>query len=517
MANVHLTQRDVDYIARVVDTEVPRSIQRRNPAEYNRMVRAVVDTVTNRMASGQFPGTATGVLNQRRQFSKITGPSSLNPYGSVQKTPRAPAAVKSLVMDHVAARAAGAPPSIGGALNYANPHFSSKSNLGWIGDMINAGAEKLGVGKSVHYHGNAPGTRPVGEYALSAESMPGSFVPRPTPRGGLFQEQQATGIMSAINPATPMAVERQSLGSLPVSARARTGAGLLSSAAAGATLESPRDKLRRGLLDQRRELEATQAQRIDQSARVGSVNPFAETAAPMQGPNRPSLSDEVAEYEKTPEYAARFPGRNVGPAATPKMSLAEQYAAYGQGQAIARNMGLLSQDVAEFTPQLHPAQQMPQGDMTDLPPATEVAGPASPTAYVEPAAAPETPAANPTSAAAGGGLLSPQEQEMVRQQQLNVAAMGPNRRAQIGSVAKKGLGAFGGGVLGGLLLGPLGAIAGGLLGPTLVNGVTQSPNYPKRPESTPKGDGKMTDYGRSVQRESGQFDRAVRSGRGGLW
>ncbi len=35
-------------------------------------------------------------------------------------------------------------------------------------------------------------------------------------------------------------------------------------------------------------------------------------AAPMQGPPMPSLSDEVAEFRQTPEYAARFPGQNVG-------------------------------------------------------------------------------------------------------------------------------------------------------------------------------------------------------------
>lgn len=482
MANVHLTQRDVDYIARVVDTEVPRSIAKRNPAEYNRMVRAVVDTVTNRMASGQFPSTATGVLNQRRQFSKITGSSSLNPYGSVQQTPRAPAEVKNLVMDHVAARAAGAPPSIGGALNYANPNFSSKSNLGWIGDMISAGAEKLGVGKSVHYHGNAPGTRPVGDYALSAESMPGSFVPRPTPRGGLLQSQQATGIMSAIDPATPMAVERRDLGFSPLSASA--SAGFSPAAAATASLESPHDKLRRDLLDQKRELEAMQAQQVDQSAQVGSVTPFAPAA--------------------------------------PKMSLAEQYAAYGQGQAIARNMGLLAQDVAEFSPQLHPVQQAPQGDMTpsDLPPvgATTVQPSQVQTTPVDvPEVEQPAPTEQPQYNAPQGGLLSPAEQDMVRQQQMRLEQMGPNRRVQLGGIAKKGLGAFGGGVLGGLLLGPLGAVAGGLLGPTMINSVTQSPNFPKRPEGTPKGDGRLNDYGRSVQRESGQFDRAVRSGRGGLW
>ncbi|MDK1377091.1 MULTISPECIES: hypothetical protein [unclassified Sinorhizobium] len=34
----------------------------------------------------------------------------------------------------------------------------------------------------------------------------------------------------------------------------------------------------------------------------------------------PSLSDEVAEFEKTPEYAARFPGQNVGVNAQPQQS-----------------------------------------------------------------------------------------------------------------------------------------------------------------------------------------------------
>ncbi|WP_139812980.1 hypothetical protein [Ensifer aridi] len=33
-----------------------------------------------------------------------------------------------------------------------------------------------------------------------------------------------------------------------------------------------------------------------------------------------SLTDEVAEFEKTPEYAARFPGQNIGPNATPQQA-----------------------------------------------------------------------------------------------------------------------------------------------------------------------------------------------------
>ncbi|AWM23447.1 phage tail tip lysozyme [Sinorhizobium fredii] len=40
--------------------------------------------------------------------------------------------------------------------------------------------------------------------------------------------------------------------------------------------------------------------------------PNAPAQSPVAAPAQPSLSDEVAEFEKTPEYAARFPGQNVG-------------------------------------------------------------------------------------------------------------------------------------------------------------------------------------------------------------
>jgi cell wall hydrolase len=210
MANVKLTQQDIDYIARVVETEVPRSIARRNPSEYDRMVRGVVDTVTNRMSSGVFPSSATGVLNQKRQFSKITGPARLDPYGSVQKTPRASAATKNLVTDYIAGRAAGEPTTIGGSLNYANPNYSSKSNLtGWINPMIERGAKMIGVGKNVHWYGTAPNLQPVGDYRLSAEGMPGGYVPRPSSPDDLPQSAQAGGILNAVNPPVPGLVQRE--------------------------------------------------------------------------------------------------------------------------------------------------------------------------------------------------------------------------------------------------------------------------------------------------------------------
>lgn len=219
------------------------------------------------------------------------------------------------------------------------------------------------------------------------------------------------------------------------------------------------------------------------------------------------------------------PAQSVTPMARP-MTMAEQYGLLDQARGMQRDMGLLRQDVMEQDPmgQLRRdllAREAAYKMATAPAPATapidvpEVETPSAMTAF---APTGEAMAGTPAAASASvGGLLSPDEQAMVRQQQTAVAEMGPNRRVQLGQVAKKGLGAFGGGVLGGLLLGPLGAVAGGLLGPTLVNSVTHSPNYPAAPKSTPKGDGRLNDYGRSVQRESGQFDRAVRSGRGGLW
>ncbi|WP_234837710.1 phage tail tip lysozyme [Sinorhizobium meliloti] len=51
---------------------------------------------------------------------------------------------------------------------------------------------------------------------------------------------------------------------------------------------------------------------------IGMPSEHPQSAAPLQGPPMPSLSDEVAEFEKTPEYAARFPGRNVGANAQPQ-------------------------------------------------------------------------------------------------------------------------------------------------------------------------------------------------------
>lgn len=212
MADVYLTQRDIDYISRVVATEVPASIAQSDPAEYSRMVGAVVDTITNRMASGEYPSTVTGVVNQRNQFSAINGPIP-GAWGSVQNAPKASPALQSLVAGHIADISQGVEESeIGGSMNYANPNFSSARNLrDWINPMIEAGAVKLGLGDAVHYHGIIPGDEAVGPYNLSAEGIP------TTPNVAVPVDNPMKGLLAVVDPYDPNANLRTGTLMAPVS------------------------------------------------------------------------------------------------------------------------------------------------------------------------------------------------------------------------------------------------------------------------------------------------------------
>lgn len=219
MAEVYLTQRDIDYISRVVATEVPVSLQQTDPEEYGRMVNAVVDTMVNRVASDSYPDTITGVANQNRQFSKITGPASLNPYGSVQATPKASTELQSMVAGRVADLAQGAESEIGGALSYANPNFSDASNLAsWVNPMIEAGALQLGIGDMTHFHGLAPGQQAVTDVTVSAEGIPSGGIPVPygpndDPFAMSAQAQAIDGFSGLANPLS--AREEVAMSDLP--------------------------------------------------------------------------------------------------------------------------------------------------------------------------------------------------------------------------------------------------------------------------------------------------------------
>jgi hypothetical protein len=193
---LNLSKQDIDYIARVAETEVDHGLKSRNPAMYDQMTAGVIDTIINRVVSDRYPNSVSGVVNQRRQFSKITGPKNLKPYGSVERTPKAGSAFQSKVENYIQQRAAGMPSSVGGHLNYANPHYSTKNNLGWINKLD---GPKFGQGRSIHHHGTTSGYNPVGDYSINLgnsspafayneQSLPSpSKAPVPDTSSGLFQ------------------------------------------------------------------------------------------------------------------------------------------------------------------------------------------------------------------------------------------------------------------------------------------------------------------------------------------
>lgn len=171
MKTVSLSEQDIDDISRVVETEVGSQYRTKDPVGYSRMVAGVVDTVVNRVAAGYAPNVR-GVINADRQFSKIAGPAREKPYGSIQKAPKAPAATKNYVEQHLAERAMGKPSIIGGALDYANVKAVDKANKkpnSWSQRMTReTPTVALGVkGLGTHNHGLAPGNDPAPEYSLS--------------------------------------------------------------------------------------------------------------------------------------------------------------------------------------------------------------------------------------------------------------------------------------------------------------------------------------------------------------
>lgn len=179
-------------------------------------------------------------------------------------------------------------------------------------------------------------------------------------------------------------------------------------------------------------------------------------------------------------------------------------------------------------------QQLNAGILPDLmAPATNWPGQAAPAAtpdYVDPMVTTATdyePASIKTARVQApevqSGLLSQPEYQQLQQQQAllggPMAHSTPAEMQAMAAQASKGMqnrslgGGLLGGLLGGLTLGPIGAIAGGLLG----RNVAKNSYFPDAPKSQPRGDGSLTDYGRSVGNSSGQFSRAMASGGKGLY
>lgn len=524
MAEVQLTQRDIDYISRVVDTEVPPSLARTNPAEYERMVQAVVDTVTNRVASEQFPNRTIDVLNQDRQFSKISGPSSLDPYGSVQNAPRASQRAQDAVYDYVAARAQGAPRTAGGAVNYANPNYSSARNLtSWIDPMIAAGAQAFGVGNATHYHGNAPGMRSVEDYSLRAENMPSGNIPTPTFRDDIpGQSSSATGIMAAIDPATPVGVERGGLLDAPSTPYDMSLFGY----------EEPSFDMGRFGPEP-----AAPAQSMASPAPASTPSPTYDMS--LFGWDEPSFDVGRFGPEQPAQTAAFDMGRFGSAPATP--TAAFDFGRFGPeittpAVAAAPMAPASPFDAERFGPQAPVAQdkaglqrglldqQLNVGILPNIPAPITTASitpptqPSVPKTYRDPmvTAQPARPAqpigARPSRATTAAQPAAPAAQFMGKSNPA-LRDFGPTGRGILGGL--------GGAILGGALLGPVGGIVGGLLGRSTFGNPTDY--FPSAPDPIPGqsnpgyGYDSLSDYGVSAYNESQDFRDAVDSGSVGLW
>lgn len=513
MADVNLTQQEVDYIARVVDTEVPSYLAYSNPAEYERMVQGVVDTVTNRIDSERFPNTALGVLDQNRQFSKISGPERLSPYGSAKNAPKASPLAENAVYDYVAARAAGAPPTVGGALNYANPNFSDKSNLsGWINPMIDRGAVALGIGKNVHQHGTVPGLDPAGFYTLEVEGMPSGPVPTPTPRG-----TSPYGIMAAIDPVAPMPVER---------------GGLLGPASIPAAI-TPGPVEYGGLLGA-----PSMPGQAGKTGRVASNEAF---DAGRFGPTPTAFKETpVAAFAPVEAPPTFDPGR-FGPQVSTPTAPSSVLGRFAETQPVAQGLaglqrGLLDQQLAmgmlpSIPSPIDPAKTGAIPNYVDpmVRSQPQVQAPTVQEVPQQPAPAPAPPSYTPQPTQPAQPALSAAQMAFNERSALGAPSpslLGPQmaRDAQRGMGARSLVGGFGGALLGGALLGPVGGLLGGMIGRSYGQR-TYSPPAPERVQGQPMGTapgggvsyGDLNSYGQETYESSGDFRDSIDSGGVGLY
>lgn len=158
-----LSDEDRELLARAVATEVDPRIAQSDPEAYALQVYRVADTILNRVTSGQFAeGGLAAVLNERNQFSAINGPTkgrNYQVYGAVENVPaeRADPKLRAILDEHLDRRYGGAPSTVGGSLNYANPKAADAKNLPWIKALS---GPRDDAGPFSHWYGTADGLVP---------------------------------------------------------------------------------------------------------------------------------------------------------------------------------------------------------------------------------------------------------------------------------------------------------------------------------------------------------------------
>ena len=147
--DLQLSEKDIVDLKKALQTEWVQSAG-------NDQAYGIIDTILNRTASGKWGTTVKDVLDARGQFSDIN--SVLTDKKGRNSVDQLPASIISNAVDNIvdtylAKRAAGQGSSVGDNLNYANPFYSSPSNLRWINALQ---GPIFGSGKAIHRHGTTP-------------------------------------------------------------------------------------------------------------------------------------------------------------------------------------------------------------------------------------------------------------------------------------------------------------------------------------------------------------------------
>lgn len=157
---ITLTAEDREWLIRVAATEAHTGLLGRGPEKdraYYEQARGVVDTILNRYASGKYGSSIREIINAPLQFSAISGPPGVRKYDKdVANVPyNLPSKeLRDDLNNWLDARILGAPSSVDGGLNFANPFASDKKNLSWIEALD---GPKYGRGEMIHYHGTEGG------------------------------------------------------------------------------------------------------------------------------------------------------------------------------------------------------------------------------------------------------------------------------------------------------------------------------------------------------------------------
>jgi hypothetical protein len=128
-------------------------------------VRAVIDTILNRVAHRDFPDSINDVVNARDQFSAIGGPGGV---GCWKRLPPASTVLEKITAQHLRDRLDGRASTIKGATHFLNPYYSSPRALSaWGNHVVKNSIASWGRGRDIHFHGYAPGYGPPPDYTLA--------------------------------------------------------------------------------------------------------------------------------------------------------------------------------------------------------------------------------------------------------------------------------------------------------------------------------------------------------------